>query len=241
VDQKAILDAIDSGAIGGTATATTVTIDPAGSVDPNRIDVATLGADATGSDKATLNLEIALANAWSAQELLDFNIGTWNTETNKFDIYFQNYLANKNNESVFKVGIENAAYSLADLGAFLTTMESASDLKASEADIFMGAFSTNFVQIVRQGDYGVMETFAEMGLDNTHLDSASIRTALEVGRLRPDHRDAHAVLRGTQLETYEKPGEWFTQVAKASEANKEAQKNKLRQAQDKLEKLKDDL
>ena len=58
-----------------------------------------------------------------------------------------------------------------------------------------------------------------------------------MGSLRPDHRDAHTVLRGTQLETYEKPGEWFTQVAKASEANLEAQKNKLRQAQDKLEKL----
>ena len=153
----------------------------------------------SGQEQSIYNLEVALANNFSAQEIIDYGLGQWDTEADHFDLNFQNWLANKQFEGTQKLVVENAAYSLADLGSIVDDLPPASAHRGAESSVAMRAFSTDFANVLAQQDMGMAEAFSELdfGSDGKPLlDAPSVGQVLEQGSKTPLWQDYQAAIRG---------------------------------------------
>ena len=149
-------------------------------------------------------LEIALRTEYSAQEILDYGLGSFNAD-NRLQISVQNWLADKAKDGVQKLTVENRAYSIADLG-FLSDLNSLpSDLKTSQSDVLLPAYSSNFAEVVT----GVQSNNSADLLDQLITPTASgqdktmdmMHTIITQENRSPNWAESQSALRGRSLET----------------------------------------
>ena len=120
-------------------------------------------------DGATKALSAALKQEFSPQELLDYGLATLNGSGRnaKLEISIQNWMADKKNDGVQKLTVENQAFSLADLG-FLSDLASVpSDMRSSQADVLLPAYSTNFAEVILSTKSNNSATLLEQLLEPT--------------------------------------------------------------------------
>jgi len=119
-------------------------------------DTGAIAKEFTDAEAALIK---SLQETYSTQDLLDASIVSKDS-TGKITYRVENFLADTG-ASPQKLPIVNAALSLADLN-FHLELNDVSDLRMAEADVLMDAMSTDFVEIAKSQDMGLIQTFAEI-------------------------------------------------------------------------------
>lgn len=153
--------------------------------------------------ESTRQLEIALKNEYSPQELLDYGLATLNSE-NMLQISVQNWLADKSRDGVQKLTVENRAFSIADLGFLSDVASLPSDLKTSQSDVLLPAYSDNFADIV-MGSGSNSATLLDQLLATTASGAPKTRdmihSIVSQENRSPNWSASQSALRGNSLET----------------------------------------
>ena len=155
-------------------------------------------------DESTKALSAALKGEFSPQELLDYGLGTLNAK-GKLEISIQNWMADKKNDGVQKLTVENQAFSLADLG-FLSDLASVpSDMRTSQADVLLPAYSTNFAEVILSTKSNNSATLLEQLLEPTAGGDVKTpdmaHTIIMQENRSPNWVESQKALRGTSFET----------------------------------------
>ena len=141
------------------------------------------------------NLVTAVDSLYSHQELLD--IGVLEQAGGQLRYRLENFFADQR-DSVQKLSVGNAAYSLADLNFHLDT-DTISDIRPQEAGVLMEAMSTSFAEVLGTQDLGVIETFAEIeGIEG--LSEPDRAQALAIAQKRADWEEFQRTIRGRASE-----------------------------------------
>ena len=154
--------------------------------------------------ESSRQLEIALKNEYSPQELLDYGLATLNAN-NMLQISVQNWLADKSRDGVQKVTVENRAFSIADLG-FLSDLSSLpSDLKSSQSDVLLPAYSDNFADIIMTSSSSNSVTLLDQLLETTSSGEPKtidmIHSIVNQENRSANWSQSQSALRGVSLET----------------------------------------
>lgn len=154
--------------------------------------------------ESSRQLEIALKNEYSPQELLDYGLATLNAK-NMLQISVQNWLADKSRDGVQKVTVENRAFSIADLG-FLSDLSSLpSDLKSSQSDVLLPAYSDNFADIIMTSSSNNSVTLLDQLLETTSSGEPKtidmIHSIVNQENRSANWSQSQSALRGVSLET----------------------------------------
>lgn len=153
---------------------------------------------------ATKQLEIALQNEYSPQELLDYGLATLNSK-NMLQISVQNWLADKSRDGVQKVTVENRAFSIADLG-FLSDLSSLpSDLKSSQSDVLLPAYSSNFADIIAYNNASSTAGLIDQLMATTESGEPKtmdmVHSIINQENRSPNWSQSQSALRGVAFET----------------------------------------
>jgi hypothetical protein len=155
------------------------------------------GSDAyTSYQNAKANLVTALEATYGNQGLIDAGI-LREDPNGKLGYHLENFFADQR-DSINKLPVANAAYSLADLNFHLNRND-ISDIKPMEAGILMEAMSTDFATVLESQDIGVAETYAELdGIED--MSEPERMQALAIAKKRADWEDFQRNIRGKASE-----------------------------------------
>lgn len=114
-------------------------------------------------------------------------------------------MADKKNDGVQKLTVENQAFSLADLG-FLSDLASVpSDMRTSQADVLLPAYSTNFAEVILSTKSNNSATLLEQLLEPTAGGDVKTpdmaHTIIMQENRSPNWVESQKALRGTSFET----------------------------------------